>query len=511
MRLAASGKPQRIALCISVIASVCALFLMMLGANMGKELSHDEHMYVASGYLLGRDALLPYRDYPYLQMPYLTFVYALLFLLTDRILLVARLFSTVCSSLLVVVLFWAAHGMGWRGYRLLTVGLGGAVLLIANPVFIYTSGLAWNHDFPVLLSALALIVYCRALQREDRGKWVAVAGALLGIAVGARLIFALLLIPFLLVALFYPGLGAWKTRLHSVTSFLTGIIIALLPALLMFALSGERFVWGNLGYHQLNELYRRQTGHTQMMALESKLAYLRDVLTEPGTLILLLLAAILLPANLRRMRIEPSRYAGFALAISLVPFAVVGALIPTPTWYQYYYAPVPLLVLGAIYGLVPHSAPKKPDWRLGLFLVAVIASGVGGLSGYLRVGLLSTENWVPIKTHRTGEEIKGRVPGGKVLTLAPIFPLEGGVGIYEELAAGPFTWRSATLLPAGEREQLGIVSERELGDLLASDPPAGILVGYEADLEGPLVRYAQDHGFVPLDLVEGKMLWVARR
>jgi 4-amino-4-deoxy-L-arabinose transferase-like glycosyltransferase len=389
--------------------------------------------------------------------------------------------------------------------------LGGAVFLIANPVFIYTSGLAWNHDFPVLLNALALVVYCRALQREDRGKWVAIAGALLGMAVGARLIFVLLLIPFLMMALFYPGLGAWKRRLHSVTALLLGTFAALSPALLTFALSGERFVWGNLGYHQLNELYRQQTGHTQMMTPESKLDYLRDVLTEPGTLILLLLAAILLLTNLRRMRMEPARYIGFALASLLIPFALVGALIPTPTWYQYYYAPVSLLVLGVIYGLVPHSGRTKLDWRLGLFLVAVIASGVAGLSGYLRAGLLSTENWVPIKTHRTGEEIKVRVPDGKVLTLAPIFPLEGGVGIYKELAAGPFTWRSATLMPAGERAQLGIISEQELGELLASDPPAGILVGYEPDLEGPLARYAQDGNFVPFDLMDGKTLWVARR
>ena len=42
---------------------------------MRKELSHDEQMYVAGGELPAQ-GLLPYRDYPYLQMPNLAFTYA---------------------------------------------------------------------------------------------------------------------------------------------------------------------------------------------------------------------------------------------------------------------------------------------------------------------------------------------------------------------------------------------------------------------------------------------------
>ena len=45
-------------------------------------LSHDEHMYVAAGMLLGEHSL--YADFAYLQAPYLPFLYALVFDLADQ-------------------------------------------------------------------------------------------------------------------------------------------------------------------------------------------------------------------------------------------------------------------------------------------------------------------------------------------------------------------------------------------------------------------------------------------
>jgi hypothetical protein len=95
-----------------------------------------------------------------------------------------------------------------------------------------------------------------------------------------------------------------------------------------------------------------------------------------------------------------------------------------------------------------------------------------------------------------------------VLTLSPIYPLEGGLPIYEQFASGPFAWRVSSLVPSSARATLHMVSPEELEAVLTAKPPAGILVGREADEEGEFVAYAMAHDFHPLEVGEGLTLWV---
>ncbi|MEM8524538.1 MAG: hypothetical protein AAGG68_07835 [Bacteroidota bacterium] len=49
-------------------------------------IDRDEHQYLASGYLLVKEGLLPYLHYPYFQLPNITLLYALLAAATDYLL-----------------------------------------------------------------------------------------------------------------------------------------------------------------------------------------------------------------------------------------------------------------------------------------------------------------------------------------------------------------------------------------------------------------------------------------
>jgi len=100
---------------------------------------------------------------------------------------------------------------------------------------------------------------------------------------------------------------------------------------------------------------------------------------------------------------------------------------------------------------------------------------------------------------------------GKVLTLAPIYPLEGGLDIYPEFSSGPFAWRTAPLLDAADRARYKIVSPADLDELLRHDPPVGIIVGAEPiQMEYPLVQYAMQHNYLPLPMSSGLTAWVLR-
>jgi hypothetical protein len=167
-------------------------------------------------------------------------------------------------------------------------------------------------------------------------------------------------------------------------------------------------------------------------------------------------------------------------------------------------------VLGVLYGignLRIQDAGLK--WSLALLVHVIILSSTYGARSYRDVeGLFTSGEWLPVKVHRLGVEIADAAGGGIVLTLAPIFPLEGGARIYEEFAAGPFAWRIAPFVPEGDRLEGGIVSETQLDALLRPKPPRGILVGYEGGLEQPFIRYAEENGYRALELTDGKTLWL---
>ena len=89
--------------------AVAALF----ARAMGVKIDHDEHQFVAAGKVLASTSLIPYRDFPYFHTPVGVWTYAMLFALTDHLLLAARAFSSVCAWISLVVVF----GFGWVAFK----------------------------------------------------------------------------------------------------------------------------------------------------------------------------------------------------------------------------------------------------------------------------------------------------------------------------------------------------------------------------------------------------------
>src|SRR6266487_2853320 len=85
--LMAKGTTDKLVFRAAIALFFIVVSLLLLSTNMQKEMSHDEHMYVAGGYLLSNNFILLYKDYPYLQMPNLALAYAAIFQATDHLLL----------------------------------------------------------------------------------------------------------------------------------------------------------------------------------------------------------------------------------------------------------------------------------------------------------------------------------------------------------------------------------------------------------------------------------------
>lgn len=479
---------------------------------MQKELDHDEHQFVASGVLLSREFLLPYRDYPYFHMPNLVFMYGIPFKFTSYKLLTARLFSTICGWLTLILIFFPTTRI-FSDYGYLTrflMASGSAVLLLLNPIFRYTTGLAWNHDSSMLFSLLAFVFFSHGLREGKSKKGAFLGGLFLGLGIGTRLSFIFAILLFLIIFLITPNLVRGTRKGLLVLLFGWGVMLALIPTLVLFTLAPGQFIFGNIFYPFLNTRWCLSIGYTKAMTFLGKLVYVKNLILFPPNFLLLggaIFTLLLLRSGGREKR---DNFPEVPFLWMLIIFLSLSALLPTPSWPQYFYAPIPFLLLALAQGIRDLYTKKGVRWGFGVFaFLTILSLGYGFYTFRYLPGLLSPKQWVPIKIHREGEEIRKLIGReGVVLTLAPLFPLESGLDIYRELATGPFAWRIGSLLSEKERKEMKVISKENLEVSLNLKPPQAILVGYEGILEKPLVNYALRNEYRKLNLGKGKSLWL---
>ncbi|MBU0677123.1 MAG: hypothetical protein KJ626_03325 [Verrucomicrobia bacterium] len=503
---------------IVLIAGVfIAVLCVLAGRSAWRPLDHDENLFVTSGCLLAREGMLPYKDIHYFHTPMLSLVYAAIFTFTDYLLLGARSFSVLCSWSLLLLIFLRAYSkhenQAEKRDLMFAVSLVG--LLCFNSSFTYASGLAWNHDAPSLTSVAAYIFFIRSYYSEKPGRGIFWSGILIGVSFGLRSSFALLAIPFASLILWRPpSIEVPGSRFALLRSFVLGTFLGASPVFITFVLAPREFVFGNLEYIKLNTLYRNATHFDRTMTLPSKVIYFaKAMLTSPSNVATLILLALAISSQraaqtFSRLSFRPE----MPLAIASIPFLYLGALGPTPTWDQYLYAPLPFVFLTIAQGI-----KVLPP---GAFMARVQTAAAGGAFAIAlwfgfdtcrSVTLLPRfRDWSPVVIHKIGEECAQYSGWSKVLTLAPLYPLEGGARIYEEFATGPFAWRTAEFLHEDTRRELRVIGPDDLTGLLQRDPPMSILTGLEVneDLEKPLLDFANSQHFQRIPLTPRGVLYV---
>jgi hypothetical protein len=329
------------------------LALLLLAHSLFKPLDHDEHQFVASGALLARHGVLPYRDYPYFHVPYLVAIYAAIFLLTDHLLLGARLCSYFCSIATFVVL---SARMRWllreqpRGFRRLVI-FASVLILLASPAVQATTGRAWNHDLPTLVLLVAYLVASADPKQPISSSRFIMCGALVGFATGTRLTFAPAAGAFVLAILTCPSITRPQRCRHTF-SFLLGFTVALIPCALFIAMAPRQFIFGTFQYPLLNMVFRQSKRYLHGVTASEKLRVLFvQVLGRPGNLFILLVLIVSFAALRRQGRDAFERRFDLRLLMLLVVMLLVGALVPTPLFPQYFFTPAVFMVLASVAGI----------------------------------------------------------------------------------------------------------------------------------------------------------------
>ena len=497
----------------ALFLSLVAGLLFLKSVNAG--LNHDEQQFVAPPVLVAQEGALPYRDFALLHTPNLVFVYAALDKLTSWHLLAARLFNGACAWAIVALVFAACHRLlgGCSPWRRLALACGFAILLLFSTLALKTNGRTWNHDPALLLVLLGFLAYVLAARAQRAGAWLVVSGLLVGLAVGTRLTFAPIVAPFGLAILLLPR-SAWSRRLTLAALFALGVFIALLPALYFLGTQPEPFFYGNVQSQRLRLADPTDEWAHKTATLWRKLRFFTKVVMKNDVPLFLSFFAIGVPglvAHFRRAFGSERRtvWSGAVLLPLVIPFVFAGALTPTRFQHQHYYALVPFLLIGACFGLSQWtSRARSASVVIGLLAAASVVLAWNEVRAFAVPR--GFDRWVPVKVHRIGGEIARLAGSGKVLTLAPIYPLEGGGKIYDELAVGPFAYRLAHLVPSEKRRRVHVCAPEDLPALLEREPPGAILLGAEDEkLEAALRDHARTHGFIQARQFGRLSLWTA--
>lgn len=485
---------------IATVLGVTVLAISMLGNGMMKPASRDEQMYCTAGVLLNQ-GLLIYRDFAYpAQLPYHALLLSALYRVfhTSHYLLVGRLVSIACD-IAVVLLILGVYRRAFGNHRLAgrSLGLAAAVLYAFNPLVGYSSGYAWNHDVVICCVVFAFALFVRTGFRRTPRFWrLASMGALLTFATCMRITTAPVAVLFLVVILL-AARGSARNRMRTALPFaIAGLLVLSWP--LWILMQAPRTVWLNLV--QIPALYGRWLH--ELGATYSKATLTFDCLTTPGYLALLVMTAYLGIALIKRrssLSGITKRNLLVAAGSALILYCV--AFIPPTMWHQYWAVPVPLLLVACAYPMaVLRQAAERPDGKRPFqvacgVMFACMAVAVVSTPTILRrsPAILVPERWAPVTLHKTAVDIASKTNKPKlVLTLGPLYALEGGCDIYRELACGSIIYRTAHAMSAEDRKLTHTAGPETLDVLLRESPPSAVILGVEPSyfsfLEEPLLQ-----------------------
>lgn len=431
-----------------------------------------------------------YSDFAFLQAPLLPIANAVLFTLTDykHLLLAARLHAMFWG----IITLGGVYGIAFvfsRRNRL--VASAGTLALASQRLFL--DGVAESSNYAMPLGLTVVCFFLTALAVSNRfdpkqSRFLVIgSGLTLGLAISCK--------SFYLV--FVAGIAAMillTSAIRLLVPWVLGLFIGIFPAVFFFALDPGAFYFGNLQYHLSNTAYRRATGWPGPMNLVAKLGYTYRLWREP--LPLLATAYSAAGAAFLWFGREQEKFSRvmFLAAWLMLVLALTAALLPTPSFDQYFALPVAFVVVASLAAVGLATLP----WQ---FVLVLIFGGTLAAAPATRELANKADATVPSRLRLEARRFGSDAACSSetyVATLAPMLPLEAGCRVYPELATGPFAFRIADRRSEFEQIRFRIVGPRRLQSFLGAKAPHGIYVGFEPGLDKHFEKFAKQRGYTRL-------------
>lgn len=472
-----------------------ALAFWLVALALLQPVNHDEDQYVGAAALAGA-GLRAYRDFLVLQPPLQIWLTGPIVAATPGWSFVALRLTNAALALVALAFVHAAQRRMGVSRR---VALWTCALLATAIPFAYGARVARNDMLPTALVALALwqVAGWRDHRRPAMG--LAIAGLALGLAASTKLSFGL---PLLAAGL----LLAWRAvstrdpgRWSAVMAFAASGLAGLLPIAAAWLGDPDAFAYGVFTFATNDTpAWYRMTGQAERLTLASKLRDSLFILVQGPALLALVLLMVRRPWR-------------FGMVEAILVGALVGALLPTPTWTQYFIAMLPPLfvALGRDRDRLPRLAVPA------LTACAVVVAGVLAIIGAIdwraagappALAVVRDARWIGAHT----------LSPGMIISLSTSRVLDSGIPIDPRFATGVFVFRSSQAQSPSELSRRHAVGPHTLVAELDRLPPAAILTGYEGRSgingtlrpDAPLVAWAQANRYAPVSTPDGRgTLW----
>lgn len=468
-----------------IVNSIAIVVLIVLAAAifanaMTKEPARDEQMYCTAGVLMSQGKMI-YRDFSYVaQMPYHPLIYSVLFKLsgTTHYLLAGRLTSVFCDIMVMVCIFGIYLRVLGKNIAGVLIGLASVVIYVFNPITDYSNGYAWNNDVVLLCVMLSFWLFVSAgSDRAIKSRWIFLIAVLLTLATFMRITTAIVQLAFF-TAILYQPFGSGKEKLKVVGTFLFGTFVASIWPVYIILCAPKAFFLNAIRIQMLNSEWLHKIG-----MVHDKSVLIRQSLTTCGYLSLIITALILLVLTwLNRKRIQLKFPSHFFLAVSLIIiFFAIAIILPT-TWKQHLAMPVPFIIIALAQPIAFFHKARPNKLFLTASSLVIICAAIAVISFPIVLqripAIFDRQNWIPIHLHKISKDIAAKAGDDcQILTLAPLWALEGGCDIYPELSAGPFVYRIGDFLTPQDRALTHTTGPDTVAELIKASPPCAVILG----------------------------------
>lgn len=483
-------------------ATVAAVLIPILARVLSAPVARDEQMFFAVA-MLGHAHDI-YGELGFNHLPNLPLLAGPLLRMSDTPFLVARLIVFAAWIALSLLVAHAAYRETGRP----AIAALAVLLLGSSPLLVNETGTLFGTNLlPMPFALGGVLLFLRALDGESAPKpgLLFLSGVLLALAAGFKANYIFAVLPVGVAALLVPrSLSPVRRLWRVVLPLLAGGLLAGAPTLVHLMTDPAGFLAHVVGYHTgPHRAHALQSDEPLVIGFGERLVLARQMWGDGGTL-LIGFACLLLAVLLAKRGWRPDWRV--LLVVAVMGLGALMGLVPSPSFPQYFSLPAPFLIL--LFLLLIREAGARELPISGPLVVALAATvllvdGPRLLRDLPRLARPAT--WEPMKVHAISRQIVRATGDGQVATLSPIYVLEAGGRIYPELAAGPFVYRVADLIPAAQRHHYDrIVGADQLATLLDERAPAGILVGEHGSLDDAFVQWAEDNGMQSAPLAGGQ-------
>ncbi len=468
---------------MGVVVWAIAFFLITV-KSLYRFFDHDENLYVAGAYLISK-GYLPYFDFRYGHWPLQPLIMAPFMKIFSHKLLVFRIANSLFAAGSISLIFYAAYIESAKRKVNHKVGIGVGIIMalcmFCNPVFIYTSGVAWNHDLATFLALLSLLFLLWGTESIN----VFLAAFFMGLASCTRVNF-ILAFPLLLVWVIFHRLS-WK-------SLILGGFVGGLPAMFFFFLNPKIFYSNTVTSQKAHLAYLHALGNSGVTTLDYKLSFLKKAFLAPSssTLLIGIIFCLFSVVKIKDKAVQISAL----LSLVQILFLLLTATIHL----QYIYSPLMFMAFTSAIILTKIYSDFEHKCLLKVFIACLAVYTIFTSSTYANtyIGTLNNalqkKRSIPGMIHKIALDFSQASPPGRFLTLWSIFAVEAEREVYLNLADGLFTWRNSLVIKNPKR--FDIPEFETIVERIKREKPAAIVLGCETKkIEKKLFELARELDF----------------